>query len=56
MRDGHCPSCGSVLESAVASEDAVPHAPWHFKLLVVALVLYLGFRAYQGVFWLIHHL
>jgi hypothetical protein len=30
-------------------------APWHFKLLVVATVLYLGFRAYQGVVWLVQH-
>ena len=27
--------------------------PWHFKLLLVALVLYLGWRAFQGVEWLI---
>ena len=36
--------------------DARPKAPWHFTLLLVALVLYLGYRAYQGVFWLSHHL
>ncbi|GAC1312993.1 MAG: hypothetical protein NVSMB12_04020 [Acidimicrobiales bacterium] len=35
--------------------EAAPRAPWHFKLLLVALILYLGFRAYQGVFWVIHH-
>jgi hypothetical protein len=29
-------------------------APWHFKLLLVALVLYLSYRAYQGVFWVGH--
>jgi hypothetical protein len=28
--------------------------PWHFKLLLVALVLYLGFRAWQGIEWLVH--
>jgi hypothetical protein len=45
---GECPTCGRVI--------AEPHdvkAPWHFKLLVVATVLYLGFRAYQGVAWLV---
>jgi len=56
MHDRHCPQCGAELETATVSEEAVPHAPWHFKLLVVALVLYLGFRAYQGVFWVMHHL
>lgn len=45
--DGSCPACGSPMgdierrASEVAAEEA---APWHFKLLVVALVLYLGWR------------
>ena len=31
--------------------DDSAHAPipWHLKLLVVALVIYLGFRAWQGI-------
>lgn len=29
---------------AATSEDADVSAPWHFKLLVVGLVLYLGWR------------
>lgn len=29
---------------AAGDEDVDPRAPWHFKLLVVALVLYLGWR------------
>lgn len=41
---GECPSCGRVLADP-------PGAPWHFKLLLVALVLYLGFRAWQGIVW-----
>ena len=47
---GECPSCGQVL-----AEPEPTKAPWHFKLLVVAVVLYLAFRAYQGVAWLIDH-
>lgn len=39
-----------------ASEPDHPRAPWHFKLLLVALVLYLGYRAIQGVVWVVHHL
>jgi hypothetical protein len=27
--------------------------PWHFKLLAGALALYLGWRAVQGVEWLV---
>ena len=40
-RDGSCPSCGRVI-----AEPA--KVPWHFKLLVVATILYLGYRAWQG--------
>jgi hypothetical protein len=66
VSDGACPTCGSVLEAPsrpnrqadTAPGDApveVVHAkaPWHFKLLLVALILYLGYRAYQGIAWLI---
>jgi hypothetical protein len=50
--DGSCPTCGNVI--AKAREDL--RAPWHFKLLLVALVLYLGYRAYQGVVWVAHQI
>ncbi len=36
--------------------DGEPKAPWHFKVLVGALVIYLGFRGVQGVEWLARHL
>jgi len=39
--DGSCPTCGRAI-----GEPA--KVPWHFKLLVLATVLYLGFRAWQG--------
>jgi hypothetical protein len=41
-RDGSCPTCGRMI-----GEPA--KVPWHFKLLVVATVLYLGLRAWQGL-------
>jgi len=41
-RVGSCPTCGRTI-----GEPA--KVPWHFKLLVVATVLYLGFRAWQGI-------
>jgi len=52
---GECPSCGRVIVD-VREQDAkaAPRVPWHFWLLLVALVIYLGFRAYQGVVWLLH--
>jgi len=33
-----------------------PRAPWHFKVLLAGTVVYLGYRLYQGISWLAHHL
>lgn len=48
--EGLCPSCGVDLEvearrTAEVVEDE--KAPWHFKLLVVALIAYLGWRVIE---------
>ena len=47
--DGTCPECGTV---------ALEHrkAPWYFKFMLVASVIYLGYRAFQGVTWVVHHI
>jgi hypothetical protein len=37
-------------------EERQARAPWHFKVIVVGSVVYLGYRAYQGISWLAHHL
>ena len=53
--DGSCPRCGADLdEPAIAAShrsgddaDSIPkdeRTPWHFKLMVIALVVYLGYR------------
>ena len=49
--DGTCPRCGANLdEPAIAAAHASgEHAddektPWHFKLMIVAVVGYLGYR------------
>ncbi len=63
---GACPTCGRVIAAPVASatggngaptdeERAVPRAPWHFRLMLVALTIYLSWRLVQGVQWLIAH-
>jgi len=46
--DGECPDCG---------EQLVAHRriPWHLKLMIAATCVYLGWRTYQGVAWLVHH-
>jgi hypothetical protein len=46
--DGTCPTCGNqMLEPHDQSEESDADdekAPWHFKLMIVALVIYLGWR------------
>lgn len=54
--DGSCPTCGRSLAEPASGGTAAPGAPWHFKLLLGATVLYLGFRFVQGVAWVGHHL
>ena len=64
---GACPECGSEaapeldLGDADTGAETAAHRgkarmPWHLKLLVGALALYLGWRAFQGIEWLVHHL
>ena len=54
--EGHCPRCGADLlapDPPPAEGEAVDGAagdekvPWHFKLMVVLLVIYLGWRFIQ---------
>lgn len=46
--DGSCPSCGDALQlpegADAPDEPADESTPWHFKLMVVAVVAYLGWR------------
>ena len=64
--EGACPTCGRTLEApeptvrydaktidvrALAGEDA--KAPWHFKLLITAVVLYLLWRLIELVGWVL---
>ena len=49
--EGRCPTCGRDLEAPARRHDDDPaadeKAPWHFKLMVVALVVYLVWRFYE---------
>lgn len=66
--DGTCPSCGRVVDAghahvastrseadAAADDDDedLPPIPWHLWLLAGALAVYLGYRAMQGIEWLL---
>jgi hypothetical protein len=44
--EGECPTCHEVVGEP-------PTTPWHFKLLVLAVVLYLGWRLVQGIAWVV---
>ncbi len=46
---GQCPGCGRVI--------APPRkVPWHFKFVIAASTVYLGYRAFQGIEWVVHHI
>ena len=50
------PATPSVPDDA-AEADWVPDLepiPWHLKLLAGAVALYLGWRAFQGIEWIVH--
>lgn len=67
--DGTCPSCGRVVDPGHAhvatptpttptaagedEEEELPPIPWHLWLLAAALAVYLGYRAMQGIEWLL---
>jgi hypothetical protein len=48
--DGTCPTCGELI-----GEPPDSKVPWHFWLLIGALVIYLGYRMVQGFEWLVHN-
>lgn len=64
--DGSCPVCGRVVEATATpsiggggagaavdeAEDDI-RAPWHFWVMVVGVVLYLGWRLIEGIGWAI---
>jgi uncharacterized paraquat-inducible protein A len=49
--EGQCPTCGTVL----AEQERRP-VPWYFKFMLVASVIYLGYRTFQGITWVVHHI
>ena len=57
--DATCPKCGQVVERGLIpgmtrpADEPAPTVPWHLKLLLLALVVYLTFRAFQIVDWIV---
>lgn len=57
--DGSCPTCGRTVAAGADVDVAHPEdggAPWHFKVLIAATAVYLGWRLLQGVVWVAQHL
>lgn len=50
--EGDCPEGHHVADPEPDDEPGTK-IPWHFWLLVVALVIYLGWRLIQGIQWLL---
>ncbi|MDZ7677305.1 MAG: hypothetical protein U5K29_01995 [Acidimicrobiales bacterium] len=60
--DGTCPSCGRPVDGPAAPGPSgtvgVDHAesakaPWHFWVMVVGVVVYLGWRLVEGLLWVL---
>ena len=49
--DGTCVTCGRFIAEADDEEQEGSSAPWHFWVLVAALVAYLGWRLIEVVIW-----
>ncbi|MEO6628384.1 MAG: hypothetical protein ABIP03_07415 [Aquihabitans sp.] len=50
--DGTCVTCGRFIADPPDPDADDAKIPWHFWLLVVALVIYLGWRLIQLIMWL----
>ena len=50
--DGTCVKCGAKIGEP-ADRPVDTKVPWHFWILVVALVVYLGWRFIQLIGWLV---
>ncbi len=55
--DGTCPSCGRSVDPGQLATELEPEAeeefkaPWHFWVMVVGVVVYLGWRLVEGLSW-----
>lgn len=51
--DGTCAKCGRFIADPADEVDESSKVPWHFWVLVAALVVYLGWRFAEFVAWLL---
>ena len=50
-RDGSCPDCGEGVEATTQVRSS--KIPWHFWVVLAAASGYVGWRAIEGVIWLV---
>ncbi len=50
--DGTCPHCGEAVDGTEHISQPPHRAPWHFKLMVVTITVYLAYRLFQLVLWI----
>jgi hypothetical protein len=51
--DGCCPACDQKVDATDLKNPAPAKVPWHFWVMVVALVAYLGWRLIEAIGWLV---
>lgn len=62
--DGTCPTCGHVVDAgelateiaaqrAEKADEPLPPIPWHLKVLAGGIAIYLAYRLYQGIEWVL---
>jgi hypothetical protein len=50
--DGSCPTCGAAVDPEGGRGRRLKRLPWHVKLVLGVLAVYLAFRVVQGIVWL----
>jgi len=53
---GTCPTCHDRVDDADRVTKTDNAVPWHFWIVVVALVAYLGWRFIEGIGWVIERI
>jgi hypothetical protein len=62
--DGSCPTCGRAVDrgnavvprpvtDSAGDDEPLGPIPWHLKFLAGALAIYLGYRAFEGIEWVV---
>jgi hypothetical protein len=51
--EGTCPTCHETVDTSDRVAQTDNPVPWHFWVVVVALVAYLGWRLIEGVGWVV---